>query len=248
MSLLRYLPQAIQSWSLLWNRKGALLRTAWPAALAMLATPVVAEIGGPYGRLAAMLLTAVCLGVFGVAWVRLAGLGEEPGTPVHFRLGGREIKYGVAAKLLEGFAMVPLIVVAVLVPEVGTLPISAPLLAYGAYHLFLVLVGVLFLILPDIALREPGAPSPKLAEIILASGGLEVGVGLVFAGLPFTVPAASFDVQLPEAHSLGQALFNQALLTLPTLLAFAATWCFLAMVWVQAKAKVEARAKEASAA
>jgi hypothetical protein len=245
MSLLRYLPQAIQSWSLLWNHKGALLRTAWPAALVMVATPVIAEFGGPYGRLAAMLATAICLGAFGVAWVRQAGLSGET---VPFRLGAREVKFGVAAKLLEGFAMVPLILVAVLVPEGNTLPVSAPLLAYSAAHLFMVLVGVLFLILPDIALREPGRPAPKLAEIILAAGGLEVGVGLVFAGLPFTVPAASFDVQLPEAHSLEQALFNQALLTLPTLLGFAATWSFLAMVWMEARARVEARAKDAPAA
>jgi hypothetical protein len=185
----------------------------------------------------------VSLGVFGVGWLRIA-LGEEPGTPLHFRLGAREFKYGVAAKLLEGFAMVPLIVVAMLVPE-GLLPVSIPLLAYSAYHLFLVLVGVLFLILADIALRPTGSPTPKLAEIILASGGLEVGVGMVFAGLPFTVPAASFDVQMPEAHSLEQLLFNNAMITVPTLLGFAAVWAFLALVWVDAKARVDARAKEA---
>lgn len=243
MNLLTFLPRATDSFDLLRRRFGALLRLAWLPLITMLAAPVLQGQGGAAGQAAAVLLNALAFGVFGVGWMRLAAFGEEPGKPVHLRLGKRELLTAVVGKALEGFAYLPLIMMVLLVSQFDRLPVPAPLLAYVPFIVFMALAGMLYLILPDIALRDSGSQAARLFELV-AAGGLPVGVGFVASGLPFIMVIGGLQWVLPaEPQGLGGALLAQAALFVPTCLLAAATGGFLALAWTDLVARVAERAK-----
>lgn len=235
MTPLALLPRVTDSYRLLRSRPGALARAAWPGALAALATPFLLTFESSYVDLLAVVLNPLALAITAVAWQRLAGLGEDPGRPLHFRLGTREILYALIGQLMEGFSAVPVILLGMLLTHSDfVLPLPRSLAAFVLYQLFLVLVGHLFLLLAHVALARKGEGFVRLAARV-NTGGLAIGFGLVVAGLPFAALATVFGLILPDGGTIGLVLLRHIAMFVPTLLYMAVTGGFLAMAWVDLK-------------
>lgn len=238
MSITRFLPQAAEAFRRLKDVHALARAAAVPVAIS-LAAPILATQTSTGGILAEV-VNALAFGMFGVAWMRHVVGRAQPARPVHLRLGGREALYGLINYVFNAFAMVPMVLSAMLVQELqlGWLPM--PLVGTLMLQAFMILIGAIYLMLADTALAEKGSGGPKLNEIVQA-GGLAVGLGYILCGLPFSLAITAFGALVPPAETTEVRLIHQAVLVVPTYLAAAVTGGFLAMCWTELKATVKPR-------
>jgi hypothetical protein len=177
--------------------------------------------------------------VFGIAWMRwLTGGGFKLG------IGKREGLFAAASMILDTFAALPLMMTVLLI-SAAQLPVSPQLVGPMAIQAFMVLIGAVYLLLPDLALNVKGKPGPGLPEIVQA-GGLSVGFGYVFATLPFSAAVFVLSTVMPTPTDLLTHTLEQAALLIPTTLSGAVGWGYLALVWKELKATVPAREPRAA--
>lgn len=227
-----------ESWRLLVRSPAQLALSVAPPFAASLAAASLPFLSVPYGGLLAQLVQVLALGMFGVAWTRYAALGENPASGI-YHFGLRQVLYGVWYKILAAFAAVPLLVMPLLFGEdaIGQAelhPQLATALVIAVQQVFLALVGMLWLVLPNAALGEKGvgANAPGGLHSRVRRGGMAVGIGLVAATLPFTVLMLGLDDLLPrETEFVAPALLAEAAAGALSFLAGAVTAGYLGKAW-----------------
>lgn len=179
MSLTRYAPQILDSFRLI---------VAKPAASAGIAVPGLALVlGGQFladsqsGLMAlGMALTTLAIAGMGFAWQRCLAEGESL-SPVQVVL--RLALWAIILQLLQGFELAPTILFGILLKDMP----NAEIYTRTGIQLFQVLIGGLFLMLPQLALgRWKDLGGTRLQEMVLAAG-IAVGLGYVIINLPFMV-------------------------------------------------------------
>lgn len=227
MSLTRYAPQIIDAFRLTVARPVAAACTLGPG-LAMVAAGQVmvgqgGELAGP-----GMLLGMVGITGMGFFWQRVLAEGEAL-SPV--QMAPRLILWMVILQLLQGFELAPTILFGLLLKDMP----NAEVYTRTGIQLFQLLIGGLFLILPQLALGTwKEMAGTKLQEMVLA-GGIAVGLGYVVINLPFMlageIAKALFAEFAPNAGDNAVALALQLIHALNV----AVVAGYFALVWTQLK-------------
>lgn len=179
MAITRFSPQMAQSLFLLVERPGALARLAAPWFAVALAAQFGIGSGDNSLALAAVLVQALAVGVFGYHAQRFVTLGEAGyGVPA------RAVLWAVAFLLLRTAEMAP----QPLILQWAADDANAAVYALVGKQAFQILFGGFFLILPAIALAARGDGGPGPVEAVM-KGGLAAGFGYVLVSLPFVVAA-----------------------------------------------------------
>lgn len=231
MSLNRYSTELAQSFFLPLEQPGPWLRAIAPWFVLALAAHFAVGLGLPGGGLIPFGLNGLAFGAFAVTWQRFVALGEEPGRPVAIRIGLRHLLWALAYQLLLGFESFPILLLSSSLADME----SGKIIGIAVQEAFQLLVGIMFLILPHIALyqRGEGKSGASLQEMTLA-GGISVGFGYVLSNLPFLVISlawADLVGQLPAgqgteiAAGLVQFVLSFAALTVSS--------AYFAKVWLR---------------
>ncbi len=185
MSLTRYAPQILDAFRQI---------VARPKESAVLLVPGLALVAG--GQLAAAqggalagigpVLGMAAVTAMGFFWQRILAAGQdgvEDLTPL--QMVPRLLLWMIVLQLLQGFELAPTILFGLLLKDTP----NAEIYTRTGIQLFQLLIGGLFLILPQLSLgRWKDLAGTKLQEMVLA-GGLAVGLGYVIVNLPFIVLA-----------------------------------------------------------
>lgn len=185
MSLTRYAPQILDAFRLI---------VARPKESAVLLLPGLALVAG--GQLAAgqggatagigLMLGMAAIAAMGFFWQRVLTAGQsgvEDLTPVQMVL--RLALWLIILQLLQGFELAPTILMGMLLKDMP----NSEVYTRTGIQVFQLLIGGLFLILPQLALGSwKDLAGTKLQEMVL-SGGIAVGLGYVIINLPFIVLA-----------------------------------------------------------
>ncbi|CAA7613433.1 hypothetical protein [Magnetospirillum sp. UT-4] len=196
MSLTRFSPQVVKAFGLPAAEPAALLRLAAPWFALALAAHAGRGLPFPGSQIAALVVSAIAVGLFGHAWQRFAATGERPAGPVVLVLGWRAFAWAGAYQLMLGFEGAVATLLGIVLEGVA----NAHALAFAGTQLFQLLFGPMLLLLPHLALARRGEGKASLAEMV-AAGGLAVGLGYVLVNLPFlfvTLAWADVAVQLPD--------------------------------------------------
>lgn len=177
MSLTRYAPQILDAFRLMVTR---------PAASAVIVVPGLALVAGANvlgaqgGNLAGlgMMLSMLAVTGMGFFWQRTLAEGETL-TPI--QMAPRLILWMVILQLLQGFELAPTILFGLWLKDMP----NAEIYTRTGIQVFQLLIGGLFLALPQLALgRWKDMAGTKLQEMVL-SGGIAIGLGYVIVNLPF---------------------------------------------------------------
>lgn len=227
MSLTRHAPQILDSFRQLAARP---LVAAWilVPGLALVAGGQV--LAGQPSGVAAFGLALSTVAVSGTAflWQRQLAEGEAL-SPLQFAL--RLLACTVILQLLQGFELAPAILFGILLKDMP----NAEVYTRAGIQLFQVLIGGLFLILPQLALgRWKDLAGTKLQEMVLA-GGLAVGLGYVIINLPFMlageIAKALFADFAPTAGETAVTITQQIIHALNVIVVAG----YMALVWSELK-------------
>lgn len=227
MSLTRHAPQIVDSFRQLVARPAAAARIVVPGLALVAGGQVLANSGGavtPLGLVLTMLATTgMCF-----LWQRQLVAGEAL-SPVQAVL--RVLLWTVILQLLQGFELAPTILFGLLLKDIP----NAEVYTRAGIQLFQILIGGLFLILPQLALGKwKDLAGTKLQEIVLA-GGLAVGLGYVIINLPFMllgeIAKALFADFAPDAGATTMAATQQIIQALNVLVVAG----YMALVWTELK-------------
>lgn len=227
MSLTRYAPQILDSFRQFVARPVAAARVVVPG-LAVVAGGQVLAAGGGGATGAGLALSMLGIATMAFLWQRSLTEGETL-SPVQFVL--RLLLWMIILQLLQGFELAPTILFGILLKDMP----NAELYTRTGIQLFQVLIGGLFLILPQLALGKwKDLAGTKLQEMVLA-GGLAVGLGYVIINLPFMVlgeiAKALFADFAPTAGDTAVGLTLQLIHALNVV----AVAGYMTLVWVELK-------------
>lgn len=225
MSLTRYAPQILDSFRQIVARPMAVARIVVPG----LALVVGGQLLAGHAQWAALGLALSTVAATGMCflWQRQLAEGETL-SPLQMVL--RFALWTVILQLLQGFELAPTILFGILLRDMP----NAEVYTRTGIQLFQVLIGGLFLILPQLALgRWKDMAGTKVQEMVL-SAGIAVGLGYVIINLPFMVAGeiakALFTDFAPTAGDTVVAATLQAIHALNTLVMagyFALVWTLL---------------------
>lgn len=177
MSLTRYAPQILDSFRQIAARPAAAARIVVPGLAVLTGAQLLVARGDSLAGLG-LVLGMFAITAMAVLWQRTLAEGEKL-SPGQFAL--RLLLWTVILQLLQGFELAPAMLLGMLVND---MPNSEVYVRTGI-QLFQVLIGGLFLILPQLALgRWKDMAGTKLQEMVLA-GGVAIGLGYVIINLPF---------------------------------------------------------------
>lgn len=227
MSLTRHAPQIVDSFRQLVARPVAAAGIVVPGLALVAGGQVLANAEGAAAPLG-LALTMLATTGMSFLWQRRLVAGEAL-SPVQFAL--RLLVWTVIVQLLQGFELAPTILFGLLLKDIP----NADAYTRAGIQLFQILIGGLFLILPQLALgRWKDLAGTKLQEIVLA-GGLAVGLGYVIINLPFMlageIAKALFADFAPNAGATVVAATEQAIHALNVLVVAG----YMALVWVELK-------------
>lgn len=181
MSLTRYAPQILDAFRLIATRPAASATIVVPGLVLVAGSGVLAAQGEAMAA-TAMMLSMLAVTAMGFFWQRALVQGE-PLSPL--QVAPRLILWMVILQLLQGFELAPTILFGLLLKDVP----NAEAYTRTGIQLFQLLIGGLFLILPQLALgRWKQLAGTRLQEMVLA-GGIAVGLGYVIVNLPFMLAA-----------------------------------------------------------
>lgn len=227
MSLTRHAPQILDSFRQFVARPVAAARVVVPGLAAVAGGQVLAAGGGGLTGVGLALST---LGIAAMAFLWQRSLTEgEALSPVQFVL--RLLLWMIILQLLQGFELAPTILFGILLKDMP----NAELYTRTGIQLFQVLIGGLFLVLPQLALGKwKDLAGTKLQEMVLA-GGLAVGLGYVIINLPFMVlgeiAKALFADFAPNAGDTAIGLTLQLIHALNVVVMAG----YMTLVWVELK-------------
>jgi hypothetical protein len=227
MSLTRYAPQILDSFRQIAARPAAAVRIVVPGLAVIAGGQILAAQGGAQAGIG-LALSSVAAAAMCFLWQRTLAEGEAL-SPLQFVL--RLLLWLIILQLLQGFELAPTILFGILLKDMP----NAELYTRTGIQLFQVLIGGLFLILPQLALgRWKDLAGTKLQEMVLAAG-LAVGLGYVIINLPFLVlgeiAKALFADFAPNAGDAAVTVTLQLIHALNTLVVAG----YMALVWTQLK-------------
>lgn len=228
MSLTRYAPQILDAFR---------LTVARPAAAAGIMLPGLALVAGGHVlsadetsalRPVAMLLPVLAVTAMGFFWQRVVAEGEEL-SPLQMAL--RMVLWMIILQLLQGFELAPTVLLGLLLKDTP----NADVYVRTGVQLFQLLIGGLFLILPQLALGKwKDLAGTKLQEMVLTAG-IAVGLGYVVINLPFMlageIAKGLFADFAPGASETTVLLVLQLLHALNVVIVAG----YFALVWAQVK-------------
>lgn len=227
MSLTRYAPQIIDSFRLIVAKPAVSARIIVPGLALVLGGQVLADSQAALMPLG-MALTTLAIAGMGFLWQRQLAEGESL-SPLQMllRLG----LWAIILQLLQGFELAPTILFSILLKDMP----NAEVYTRTGIQLFQVLIGGLFLMLPQLALgRWKDLGGTKLQEMVLAAG-IAVGLGYVIINLPFMVAGevakALFADFAPNAGDGAVAMTLQAVHALNIVVVAG----YFALVWAVVK-------------
>lgn len=179
MSLTRYAPQILDSFRQIAVRPVAAARIVVPGLALVAGGQMLAANGGGLTGLG-LGLGMLAITAMAFLWQRTLAEGEAL-PPLQFAV--RLLLWTIILQLLQGFELAPTILFGILLKDMP----NADIYTRAGIQLFQILIGGLFLALPQLALgRWKDLAGTKLQEMVLA-GGLAVGLGYVIINLPFMV-------------------------------------------------------------
>ncbi len=228
MSLTRYAPQIIDAFR---------MTVARPVAAASIMLPGLALVAGGHllgaggsSALApvALMLPTLAITAMGFFWQRLLAEGEDL-TPL--QMAPRMILWMIILQLLQGFELAPTILFGLLLKDTP----NAEVYTRTGIQLFQLLIGGLFLILPQLALGKwKDLAGTKLQEMVLTAG-IAVGLGYVVINLPFMLAGEIAKGLFADfAPNAGQGTVSLVLELLHALNVVVVAGYF-ALVWTQLK-------------
>ncbi|MGE5516276.1 MAG: hypothetical protein ACM31D_10705 [Bacteroidota bacterium] len=227
MSLTRHAPQILESFRQFVVRPVAAARIVVPG-LALVAGGQMLAAGETGLTGLGLALTMFAITGMAFLWQRALVEGEPMSA---LQLAPRLLLWTVILQLLQGFELAPTILFGLLLKDMP----NAEIYTRAGIQLFQILIGGLFLILPQLALgRWRDMAGTKLQEMVLA-GGLAVGLGYVIINLPFMVlgeiAKALFADFLPTAGETTVTLTLQMIHALNVLVVAG----YMALVWRELK-------------
>lgn len=226
MSLTRYTPHVLDSFRRVVARPALAAGLIVPGLALVVGGQALAGMAGlaPMGQG----LSALAAAGMGYVWQRSLTEGEAM-SPVQMVL--RFVLWTLALNILQGFELAPQILFAIVL---GNMP-NAELYTRTGVQLFQLLIGGLFLMLPQLARGSwKELAGTKLQEMVL-NGGMAVGLGYVIVNLPFMVLSelakALFADFAPNAAEGTLAMVGQSIHALNVLVVAG----YFALVWTELK-------------